>query len=279
MPDEMPDPNEAQNLDVSEQGAQAYFVRESATRFGATQLLSGAWNTEEQHIAPTIGLLAHLLETDFAARRQDDLRLTRVSYDILGTMPLEPMDVTVSVLRPGRTIELVEARLSQRGRDAVIARGWFTARYDTAALQGSPFPPMRPVEEMERWGLHTNWAGDFVRTPQIWRHELEVGRVQFWLRGDVPLLANERVSPLAHMLRLIDVSNGVAARVAPGEVAFPNLDLTVHVFREPVDDLTGLDTTASFGPDGAGLTHTVLHDREGPFGTFAQTLTVRPLTN
>src|SRR5699024_7103888 len=84
-PDEMPDPNEAQNLDVSEQGAQAYFVRESATRFGATQLLSGAWNTEEQHIAPTIGLLAHLLETDFAARRQDDLRLTRVSYDILGT--------------------------------------------------------------------------------------------------------------------------------------------------------------------------------------------------
>lgn len=258
-------------------GAEAYFVRESATRFRPTPHVSGAWDTAEQHIAPSIGLLAHVLESDFAARRQDDLRLTRLSCDILGTMPLEPVEITVSVLRPGRTIELVEARMTHGGRDAVIARGWFTARYDTGALEGSAFAPMKPRREMERWGLDSEWPGGFARSIQIWRTELGVGRVQFWLRSDVALLAGERVSPTAHLLRLIDVSNGVAARVPPGEVAFPNLDLTVHLFRRPVGELTGLDTAASFGPDGAGLTQSVLHDEAGPIGSFAQTLTVRPL--
>ena len=36
------------------------------------------------------------------------------------------------------------------------------------------------------------------------------------------------------------------------------------------------DTTVSFGPHGSGLTHTVLHDVEGPVGTSTQTLALRP---
>ena len=31
--------------------------------------------------------------------------LTRLSYDILGTLPMDACDVEVRVLRPGRTIE------------------------------------------------------------------------------------------------------------------------------------------------------------------------------
>ena len=38
----------------------------------------------------------------------------------------------------------------------------------------------------------------------------------------------------------------------------------------------GFDTTVSFGPDGLGLTRSVLHDAWGPFGTMSQILTVRP---
>jgi hypothetical protein len=40
----------------------------------------------------------------------------------------------------------------------------------------------------------------------------------------------------------------------------------------------GLDTTVVFGPDGAGLTTSVLHDRTGPVGRSEQLLTVRALT-
>lgn len=270
----MTDPNQTEATGAE---ANAYFVRESSTRFRPTLHVGGGWDPSEQHIAPSVGLLAHVIEADFAARRSDDLRLSRLSVDILGVMPMTSVDVQVNVLRPGRTIELVEARLSQAGRDAVIARAWLTARYDTAAYEGTAFPALTPHGEMEKWGVHTLWPGGFVKSAQVWRKQLAVGRVQFWVRSDVQLLAGETVSPTAHLLRLIDVANGVAARVDPRELAYPNLDLTAHLFRQPVGELTGLDTTVSIGPAGAGLTQSVLHDEAGPLGSFAQTLTVRPI--
>lgn len=254
----------------------AYFVRESQNRFRPTVHVGGGWNPNEQHIAPVIGLLAHVIETDFRFRRDDDLLLSRLSCDILGTIPMEPVDVSVSVLRPGRTIELVEARVSHGGRDAVVARAWLSAAYSTGAVAGSEFPALPPLSEHERWGLDTSWPGGFVRSAEIWRRELGPGRVSFWLRSDVALLGGEHVSPTAQMLRLIDVANGVAARAAPEDVLFPNLDLSAHLFRQPQGELVGLDTTASFGPEGAGLTHSVLHDEAGPLGVSSQILTVRP---
>jgi hypothetical protein len=59
-------------------------------------------------------------------------------------------------------------------------------------------------------------------------------------------------------------------------VAFPNVDLTAHLFRAPRGEWLGFDTTVTFSADGLGLTSTVLHDVHGPIGTMAQMLTVRP---
>lgn len=68
----------------------------------------------------------------------------------------------------------------------------------------------------------------------------------------------------------------MAVRADPRKVTFPNLDLTLHVFRPPTGEWIGLDTRVSFGPGGVGLTSSVLHDPDGPFGTVNQALTVRP---
>jgi hypothetical protein len=74
---------------------------------------------------------------------------------------------------------------------------------------------------------------------------------------------------------MIDTANGVSVRARPLEVLFPNTDLTVHLFRQPVGDWLGLETEVSFGARGLGLTSSVLHDQHGPIGRSAQTLTVR----
>ena len=97
----------------------AYFERLAEDRFRATEHTGGAWDLETQHIAPALGLLAHVVETDRDRRRSDGLVLTRLSYDILGTVPIAEIQIAVGVLREGRTIELVEAVLSNRGRAAV----------------------------------------------------------------------------------------------------------------------------------------------------------------
>jgi hypothetical protein len=96
------------------------------------------------------------------------------------------------------------------------------------------------------------------------------------VQTDIPLL-DEPSSPLATAAGLFDIANGMTVRADPAAVAFPNVDLTAHLVRAPRPGWLGFDTTVTFGPGGHGLTSSVLHDEDGPLGTLAQTLTVRPV--
>ena len=254
----------------------AYFQRAGASAFRATSHVGGAWTTLEQHIAPALGLLVHAVERDRDARRSDGLLVGRLSFDILGTIPVELVDVAVRVVRPGRTVELVEATLSHGGRVAVLARAWLLQPGTTEHLAGSALPPIPPPGDMPPWDARTVWPGGFIASVEVRRRQLEPGRAASWVRTPLPLVAGEAVSVLASAAGLFDIANGLTVRVSPLDVAFPNLDLTAHLFRQPAGDWVGFDTTVSFGPRGLGLTSSVLHDADGPLGTMSQILTVRP---
>jgi acyl-CoA thioesterase len=254
----------------------AYFVREGEDSFRPTSHVGGGWNTREQHIAPSIGLLAHEIERDRDARRGDGLQLSRLSVDIYGVVPIEPVTVAVRVLRPGRTIELVEAQLGYAGRTIATARAWLTQRFDTAAHAGSGFAPIDPPDACAPWDPTTAWPGGFIQSLEARRREREPGHALVWLRTDVSLVHDETVSPRARALALVDAANGMTPRASTDRVMFPNLDLTAHLVREPVGEWTGFDTRVTFGPTGVGLTHSILHDEHGPLGAVAQSLTIRP---
>jgi hypothetical protein len=64
-------------------------------------------------------------------------------------------------------------------------------------------------------------------------------------------------------------------RPGAGNYVFPNVDLQVHLYREPTGEWVGLANSVTFGPDGIGLTSTVLHDANGPVGRAEQILTIR----
>jgi hypothetical protein len=90
------------------------------------------------------------------------------------------------------------------------------------------------------------------------------------------LLDGEDVSATARAMGLVDIANGLAPLISPQDAAFPNLDLTVHLLRPPTGEWVGLDTSVSASPQGLGLTHSILHDESGAFGTVCQCLTLRP---
>src|SRR5689334_16512006 len=191
-------------------------------------------------MSPVAGLLAHAVE------RHDprpDLQLGRISYDILGLIPLADSVVRTRTLRPGRTVELVEATLTAGGRTAVRATAWRLTRQDTAAVAGGEPAALPPVAELARWHGTGLWSGGYIGALEIHRHaDPEPGRGQVWIRTDVALLAGEPVSPTADFLRLVDTANGIATRVSPREWMFPNVDLTVHLVREPLGPWVGFDT-------------------------------------
>ena len=255
---------------------ESYFSRIDEHRFESHIHTQGAWNTEEQHVAPAFGLLMHEIERDRDARRDDGLMVTRASFDIYGTYAIAPVEVTTRVLRPGRTVELVEAALEQNGRQAIVVRAWLLKGYDTEQLAANELAPMPSRDGMSESTFAVDWPGGAVRSIETRKQEDHPGRACSWTKPKVALVADEETSTLARMTGLFDFANGLTPRARPGEVLFPNLDLTVHYLREPVGEWLGYDTTVTYSAVGTGLTHTVLHDDEGPFAVQSQGLTVRP---
>ncbi|KAA0101609.1 thioesterase family protein [Mycolicibacterium sp. P1-5] len=255
----------------------SYFSRVSSSSYRAGEHAGGAWNLAEQHIAPSFGLLAHAIETDRDARGNGHLVIARLSYDILGTVPTDVVvEIDVRVLRPGRTIELVEATLTYQDRAVVLGRAWLMKQYDTSALRGSGLRPIPPPQAMPDWNPSGVWPGGFIASAEVRRAEEAPGRAVYWVRTGVPLLDEEPVSSLARAAGLLDIANGMTVLVDPREVAFPNLDLTAHFFATPVGEWVGFDTAVSIGSNGTGLTHSIIHDETGPIGALSQSLTVRP---
>lgn len=251
----------------------AYYHRVDQATFEPTIHVQGAWRADEQHMAPVGGLLAHCIERHEA---RPGLQLSRISYDILGMIPLQATTVEVHTLRPGRSIELVEAVAVIEGRQRVAARAWRLAEFDSVEVAGHEIDPMPAPAELPEWPAGELWGGGYINGLEFRTAEgRRPGRSRTWLRSGLPIVHNEPSTPTAHFLRLADTANGVATRLSPDKWAFPNVDLTIHLHREPVLGWMGLDTHVTIGPRGHGLTSTTLHDEAGPVGTIQQMLTVR----
>lgn len=254
----------------------SYYERIDDHRYKPTPHAQGAWAPDEQHFSPVAGLIVHAMDRHLAGRQ--GLLMSRISFDILGRIALDECEVTVETVRPGRTIELVQAVVRISGRPVVQARAWLLAALDTTAVAGGSDQRLPAPESLAPWAMGELWPGGYIDSVEIRTVAPPVpGRAAAWLTTPLALVAGEPSSPLASFVTLIDTANGIAVRKPPTEWMFPNVDLTIHLHRQPVGDWTGLDTSVTFGPTGQGLTSSVLHDVEGPVGRAEQILTVRPL--
>lgn len=256
----------------------SYFERTADDRFKPTHHVGGAWASDEQHFSPLGGLIVHAIDRYLAGRPDTSgMVLSRVSFDILGRLALDECEIRVETLRPGRTIELLEATVRIADRPVVRARAWLLTALDTAAVAGGGADRLTPPDGLAPWQMSSVWPGGFIASldarplapPQP-------GRATVWVSTEVSLVAGETASPLASYVALVDTANGIAVRQSPSAWMFPNVDLTLHLHRQPEGRWTGLDTTVAFGPTGQGITSTVLHDLTGPVGHAQQILTVRP---
>ena len=248
-------------------------VRTSRVR--STVHAQGAWRAEEMHMAAVSGLLMHEVQ---AHETTAGLRVGRLSYDILGTLWSGELEVVTRTIRPGRTIELVESVLHARGRAVLALRAWLLSALDTAAVAQLPDEALPPRTESVQDGALSGWDGGYIASLSgvtVAGHAAGHGRV--WLTTDVDMVAGETTTDLVRLIGLTDAANGIAPALParPGGWFFPNVDLQIHLFRQPSGSWLGLAGQVTVGPDGVGLTSTVLHDDDGPFAHVEQTLTVR----
>ena len=245
-------------------------------RWRATPHTAGPWDPGAQHGGPPSALLGRAIER---CAPRDDVRVARVTVEILGAMPVGELSLRARVARPGRSVELVEAALEAGGRDVARASAWRVRRTDGVQVDSrAPLPPPLPADgAVQGWG--EAWGGGYLRAVE-WRFVKgspdRPGPATAWTRLRVGVVPDEEPSPLQRVLAVADSGNGISSELDLATWFFINPELTVHSSREARGEWVCLDAATTVSDGGSGLATSVLSDVEGPVAVGAQSLLVAP---
>src|SRR5699024_207641 len=129
----------------------------------------------------------------------------------LGMIRLEDSTIRTRTVRPGRTIELIEATMTSGGRDVIRASAWRLSVQDTRAVAAVADEPMEDPETLPAWHGMEVWAGGYIDSVEFRPvQEPEPGRGRVWLRTDHELVEGEDSTDLARFVGLVDTANGIA---------------------------------------------------------------------
>jgi hypothetical protein len=251
--------------------SEAFYEPLGDGRFRSTAHTAGPWDVRSQHAGPPAALLGRALE---ATDPREDTLLARVTFEILGPVPVAEVEVESRVVRPGRTVELLEAQLSAGGRPAMTARAWRLPATVAPAAGPAPAPAARPDEQTPP--PHDFGYGHAVEIRFAAGGWFDHGPATAWTRLKVGVVPGEEPSPLQRVLAVADSGNGISAVMSWDDWLFINPELTVHVLRPPAGEWVVLDAATTIAHGGAALARSVLSDESGPVAYGAQSLLVAP---
>lgn len=242
--------------------------------FEATASSVGPWDPKLQHGSPVVSLLATRLA-------KEGMRIAHVSLDFLGPVPASEMEVTTSVDRPGKKIELRSAIASVEGKPRARVSAWLLRTSDDESpsvhLDDEPPPPMPDkaalsyFEAVPRFGY-----GDALEWRFAEGHFAEIGPATVWSKLRVAIVEGEPIPPIARVLAMVDSANGISAELDVRKYLFVPVNLTVSLTREPIGEWVGMRAVTALSSDGVGTTRARLFDSRGSIGRALQTLFVEP---
>ena len=251
----------------------AFYQQVDQHRFESSPLTAGPWSAEAQHAGPPSALLVRTLE-QFEA--DPAVRLARLSVDVLGPVPVAPLDIEVHRIRPGRSVELLEATASVEGRPALVARGWRMRRtpedFPTVGTHAGP-----PVPDARQRGPMMSFAyGDgylsVVDFSFVSGSGDELGPAEAWGRSRADLVEGEAMTGWQHTVVVADSASGVSMGTDPLTHPAINCDLMVSLHRDPEPGWVHLVTETTGSPGQGVLADTLLSDDRGRLGRSVQNL-------
>ncbi len=258
----------------------SFYVRDGDGVFRTTLAAQGPWDPGAQHGGPPAALMASAIEE---AAGRPDMRITRVTIDFLGPIPLGVLAVAVKILRPGRRVQLAEAELSHDGRLVAVARTWQHA-VSAAAGAGAPpdagdghtVPALPPREAGGSAMLGSFGYGRAIEWRATGGSLDEPGPGAVWARPRVPLIAGTAPTGLQRALLVADSANGISLALPLDRFLSMPTSLNVAFLRHPGGEWVHMDARTDFSGDGVGLTTARLADGDGTLATVSQPLLIAP---
>ncbi|NEK85913.1 thioesterase family protein [Blastococcus saxobsidens] len=250
--------------------------------FTATALTIGPWDVGLQHAGPPAALLLREAERCSGIEGGQTVRL---AYDIFGPVPVGPVRLRSSVVRPGRRVELVETVLEVDERPLMRLSAWrMRTRPDdpaaAVAQEAGPGPaPRGPADSRPEVPAFFTTEVAYHRALE-WRFAAgsfnSPGPATAWTRTGCELVAGEPMTPLQHLLVMTDAASGISAALDWNTATFANVDLGVALHRPPRGEWLGMAARTVLGGTGAAQCFAELFDEAGTIGRSSQSLFVEP---
>lgn len=263
----------------------ALFLREGDF-YLPTELSGGPWNPEHLHGGPPTGLLAHGFE---AAVGMPDMRLARLTIDLLRPVPRAPLRLSISTVRAGRRLQLLAGSLLAGDVEVSRATALFLAQQEVEVPEFARFAcetlpsrdglPITTLSEATSYMGKKNLLQGLHTTALACRIDGMRGRGEgrAWMRLPVPVVAGEPVSTTVQAATLCDFGNGVGQLRINDDIGCINTDISLSLHRVPRGEWLGLDAVGKMQPNGGGLVETTLYDDDGPVGCVVQATLAMPV--
>ena len=255
-------------------------MSEGEGRFSSTRSTAGPWGPDSQHGGPPAALLTRAIESLVGQTNGEapDRVVGRLTMELLGPVPVGPLQVQASVARPGRSVQLCEATAYdvERGRACARATAWVFPATDEG-----PGSDVTPLPHTPADGAHkeppATWSRGYLDSID-WRWVVgavdEPGPGVVWMRPRVPLVEGEPTSAVQRLMVCVDSASGVSAALDIAAWAFQNTELTVHVLRPPEGEWLCLSAVTMLSSGSVGLATSEVYDERGLVARSAQALLV-----
>lgn len=255
----------------------AFFRHTGENRYEPTEATIGLWSPEFQHGGPPSALLTHALRTYPSPL---PLKITRVTIEILSSVPIKPCEINVEIVRGGRRVELLRGEYRAEGRTYLTAHAWrfLPEPGVSGSLSDSYIVPPLPEPQVYKsfqgvsyfpYGEALEWRFTEGRYDAF-------GPATVWTRPRIPLIEGQSADPLESLMLMVDSANGISAELDHRHWTFVPVDLTLGLHRLPEGEWVGMDARTVMENDGAGQTTTVVFDSRGKVGRSMHTLFIRP---
>jgi hypothetical protein len=239
-----------------------------------TELAIGPWDANALHGGATSSLMAGMIESFEPGA---EMFVARMTMEFLRPVPREHLDLSLSLLRPGKKVQLVGASISAGGTEVARATA---LRIRQARLEIPEYPrpelelpPFSAESEPLTAGLNPG-VGSAMEFRYAEGHFATPGPATAWLRLRYPVIEGQQPTPLQRVTAAADFGNGLSGVLDFRRYLFINPDLTVYLHREPLGEWVCLTAVTDVGDQGIGVAESRLWDQNGHIGRSIQSLLV-----
>ncbi len=263
-----------------EPGSPVYYPTADPNIYRSSRLANAGWYEEGQHGGALAALVAAHVD---AVPSLTEMQISRFTLEIFRVVPLVELEIQTRVIREGKRIQVIEARVLSNGAELSRAHVQRLRIADVGmpAAASEQTPRLTPPDSLAPAETST-WGVGPPGVPMFHRDAVEIREVEggfhsagsgvVWFRLKSPIVAGTEITPLQRLVAVADFANGVSRLTTSDEWLFMNPDLSININRLPAGEWVCLDGESNYASNGRGIASGTLWDQERFLGRTTQTL-------